>query len=39
MAEPDPTRTEVAFDDGDLREIALRIGERFARPVHRLGDE
>ena len=29
-AEPDPARAEVPLDDGDLREVSLRIRERFA---------
>ena len=28
--EPDPARAEVALDDRDLREVALRVGDRLA---------
>src|SRR5207248_3141181 len=38
-AEPDPTDAEVPLDDGDLREVAARVGDRLAVRDRGLVDE
>ena len=38
-AEPDAAGAEMPLDDGDLRQVALRVGERLARAMDGLVDE
>ena len=38
-AEPDPPRREVPLDDGELDEVAFRVGDGVAVDDERLADE